>query len=149
MVRFGSDPERFFASVELIENAVAVARERASSITDGRLEFRQGNALRPSSLQRTFGTVVDSGFYHLFEPNVCSDLAEEIRVVLRPGGRCYLLAIAVDLPAPDVPRGIPERELRENFSSERGWEVVTIREAEFMSTVATVPAIAACLERRS
>ena len=201
MVRFGEDPERFFAAVyegsapwdiggpqpalvellrdhppedtvldlgsgsgdlsiwlasqgyrtlgiELIGAAVAIAQARAASVPEGRLEFRQGNALRPSSFGRTFGSVVDSGFYHLFEPDVCSRLVEEIGVVLRPGGRCYLLAFAVDLPAPHVPRSVTERELRERFSTERGWDVVAIRPAEFVGTVATVPAIAGCFRAR-
>lgn len=134
--------------IEFVESAVSLARDRASSIPNDKLEFRNADALHPGDLGQTFGAVVDSGFYHLFEPAVCSELADEIAGVLRPKGRYYVLAFAVDLPSPDVPRGITEAELRQHFSTERGWEVVAIRSAEFVSTVATVPAIAACFERQ-
>lgn len=134
--------------IEFVESAVAVARERAASIPKDMLEFRTADALHPGDLGQTFGSVVDSGFYHLFEPPVCSELALEIAAVLRPKGRYYVLAFGVDLPSPDVPRGITEAELRRHFNAERGWRVVTIRPAEFASTVVTVPAIAACFERQ-
>lgn len=133
--------------IELIESAVDLAEERAAAIPKDTLEFERGDALRPGSLGRSFNSVVDSGFYHLFEPEVCSQLADDIALALRPRGRYYLLAFAVDLPSPDVPRGITEVELRQHFSEVRGWNTVAIRQAEFVSSVATVPAIAACFER--
>lgn len=134
--------------VELSRRAVATARERARAIPADRLEFRVGNALRPSELGLTFGTVVDSGFYHLFEPDVCASLAQEVRSVLRPGGRYYVLAFAVGLPDQNVPRPISEGELRQNFGPERGWEVLAIRDAEFASRFGGTRALAACFERR-
>jgi hypothetical protein len=47
-----------------------------------------------------------------------------------------------------VPRDVTEAELRERFTPERGWRVLTIRAAEFLSRVASpVPATLACVER--
>ena len=40
-----------------------------------------------------------------------------------------------------------EPELRERFAPDKGWQVLTIREAEFRSTGAPVPAIVACIQR--
>jgi hypothetical protein len=44
------------------------------------------------------------------------------------------------------PRQVSEAELRERFTPERGWRVLTIREGEFLSRVAPVPATLACIE---
>ncbi len=135
--------------VEFVPAAVDEARARATALPPdvaGNVEFRIGNALEPSQLGM-FGSVVDSGFYHLFETDACSRLASDLAAAVEPGGRYYLLAFAVDLPSPDVPRGITERELRANFSSANGWNILRIRPAEFLSRVATVPAICACFER--
>jgi hypothetical protein len=92
--------------------------------------------------------VVDSGFYHLFDPGQCARYADELAVVLRPGGRCYLHQFAVSFPVPNVPRQVSESELRERFAPDKGRRVLTIREADFLSTVAPVPAILACIERK-
>ena len=106
------------------------------------------DALRPSLLGQTFGAVVDSGFYHLFDPEQCERYVDELGVALRPGGRCYLHEFAVTFPVPNVPRQVTESELRERFAPHKGWRVLAIREGEFRSTVAPVPAIVACIERK-
>jgi hypothetical protein len=71
---------------------------------------------------------------------------DELASVLRPGGRCYLHEFAVTFPVPNVPRQVTEAELREQFISTKGWQVLTIRMGEFLSRVAPVPAILACIE---
>jgi SAM-dependent methyltransferase len=135
--------------VDFTEGAIRQANAKKASLprdVAGRLHFRVCDALRPSRLGRTFGAVVDSGFYHLFEPDVCEDFVDELASVLSPGGRCYLLEFAVALPAANMPRQVTEGELRKQFGPQKGWQVLAIRRAEFLSTVAPVPAIVACFE---
>ena len=136
--------------VDFVHEAIAQARSKRATLPPEvarRLELRVADALRPARLKRTFGAVVDSGFYHLFEPDRCDAFVDELAQVLRPGGRCYLHEFAVAFPVPNVPREVTEAELRARFTPQRGWQVLAIREALFMSRVAPVPAILACMER--
>lgn len=138
--------------VDFVPAAIELAQERARDFHADlaqNVEFRVADALRPSDLGVQFGSIVDSGFYHLFEPLQCERFARELRAALRPGGRYYLLAFAVELPAPDVPRGITEAELRRNFSAENGWRLLALRSAEFVSRVGSIPAICACVETQT
>lgn len=136
--------------IDFVDAAIAHARDKAGALPPEvarRLEFRVADALRPSLLGRRFGSVVDSGFHHLFDPGQCDRFADELASTLRPGGRYYLLAFAVEFPIPHSPRRIGEDELRARFTPEGGWRVRAIRPAEFLSRVAPVPAVAACIER--
>lgn len=136
--------------VEFVPAAVELAQQRAASLTPDRarnIEFRVADALRPSTFGLQFGSIVDSGFYHLFEPQQCERFAAELGAALRSGGRYYLLAFAVDLPSPDVPRGITTAELQRHFSPGNGWKPLALRSAEFVSRVGSIPAICACFER--
>jgi hypothetical protein len=90
---------------------------------------------------------VDSGFYHLFDPETGDTYAGDLARAVRPGGRCYLHEFAVDFPLANVPRQVTKSEVRERFSRERGWRVLELRAGEFHSRVAPVPAILACMER--
>ena len=137
--------------LDFVEAAIVGARDKAAALpaeVARRLDFQVGDALRPSLLQRQFGAVVDSGFYHLFDADECARFSGELAATLRPGGRYYLLAFAVEFPVANTPRGIREAELREHFAQERGWRMLDVRQAEFQSRVAPVPAICACIERR-
>ncbi|MDQ2669103.1 MAG: class I SAM-dependent methyltransferase [Gemmatimonadota bacterium] len=136
--------------IDFARGAVDEARTRAKALPDElrrRLDFRMADALHPSRLPERFGAIVDSGFFHLFEPEDCDRLVEEVAAALRPGGRYYLLEFAVEFPVPNVPRAVSEDEVRARFTPEAGWRILACRPAEFLSRVAPVPATAACVER--
>lgn len=136
--------------IDFAEGAVARARSKLARLPPPvarRVEFRVADALRPSRLDRRFGAVVDSGFLHLFEPEERDRFARELASVLRPGGRYYLLEFAVTFPIPNSPAEVTEAELRARFSAAAGWRFLACRPAEFLSRIAPVPAIAACIER--
>jgi SAM-dependent methyltransferase len=144
--------ERGFETVgiDFVAAAVDQAQAKKEALPQDvaeRLTFRVADALHPSLLGRSFGAVVDSGFYHLFDPGEGDRLIDECALVLRPGGRLYLHEFAVTFPVPNVPRAVPASELRERFTMERGWRVLTIRDGQFLSKVAPVPAVLACVER--
>ena len=67
--------------------------------------------------------------------------------VLAPGGRCYLHEFATEFDIPNTPRRVTFEELRARFTLARGWRIREVREAEFLSRMGPVPAIAACVER--
>lgn len=138
--------------IDIVEAAVARAREKASALAPevaGRLDFRVADATRPTLLQRRFGTVVDSGFFHLFDADQRDRLAQELAAALEPGGRYCLLAFAVEFPVPNTPLQVTGDELRARFSPANGWRILTVRSAQFESRIAPVPAVAACIERIS
>lgn len=135
--------------IDFVEEAITQAnakRRAASTQLRDRLTFRVANALAPTALGISVGTVVDSGFYHLFEPAECRDYVSELASTLRRGGRLYLHEFAIGFPGPNLPREVTEEELREQFAAPH-WRVVDIRSGEFSSRVAPVPGILACIER--
>ncbi|HEU0014752.1 MAG TPA: class I SAM-dependent methyltransferase [Longimicrobium sp.] len=136
--------------VDIVEAAIAQARDKAAALppeTARLLEFEVGDALRPSLLRRRFGAVVDSGFFHVLEPDTREGFVDELAAALLPGGRYYLLAFAVEFDMPNTPLKVTEDELRTRFTAERGWRILALRPAQFESRIAPVPALAACIER--
>jgi ubiquinone/menaquinone biosynthesis C-methylase UbiE len=137
--------------IDFVEAAITQAREKAGALPPeiaNLLDFQVADALQPSLLRRQFGSVVDSGFLHLLESEECERFVDELAATLLPGGRYYLLAFAVEFPMPNLPRQVTAEELRARFTSEKGWNILDIRPAEFLSRVAPpLPAIGACIER--
>lgn len=136
--------------VDVVEAAIAQARAKAQALPAelaALLEFQVADALRPSLLGRRFGAIVDSGFLHLFEPEIGDRFADELAASLRPGGRYYLLAFAVEFAIPNVPRAVSQEELQARFTPERGWRILALREALFQNQVAATLATCACVER--
>ena len=84
--------------VDFVDEAIAQARSRAAALppdVSDRISFHVGDALRPSQFG-SFGAVVDSGFYHLFTPEDGEPYLDDLARALRPGGRLYLHAFAVE-----------------------------------------------------
>ena len=137
--------------IDFVEAAVANAQEKVRSLPAKvacLLDFQVADALKPSLLQRQFGSVVDSGFFHLFDPDQCDRFVDDLGLTLLPGGRYYLHAFAVEFPIPNAPRQVTADELRRRFTSEKGWLIQDIQSVEFLSRVAPpVSAISACIER--
>jgi ubiquinone/menaquinone biosynthesis C-methylase UbiE len=136
--------------VDVVEAAIEQARAKAEAQPPEvarLLEFQVGDALRPTLLQRRFGAVVDSGFFHLFGQEQRDQLAEELAATLLPGGRYYLLAFAAEFDIPNTPLKVTEDELRARFTAENGWRILTLRPAQFESRLVPVPAVSACIER--
>jgi SAM-dependent methyltransferase len=139
--------------IDFVEAAITRAREKAQALpveAARRLDFQVADGLRPSLLGQKFGSVVDSGFYHLFDPEESERFIDELASTLLPGGRYYLLAFDIDFQMPNMPRQVTADELTTRFTPERGWRILDLRAAQFHSRVAPpVPAVRACIERRA
>jgi SAM-dependent methyltransferase len=137
--------------VDFVEAAIAQARQKAAALPPEvahLLDFQVGDALKPALLQRQFGAVVDSGFLHLLDPGQSERFIDDLAMALRPGGRYYLLAFAIEFAMPNLPRAVSPDELRARFTPGKGWRILDLRSAEFLSRVAPpVPATRACMER--
>jgi cyclopropane fatty-acyl-phospholipid synthase-like methyltransferase len=139
--------------IDFVEVAIQQAKEKARSLPSDvarLLDFQVADALKPSLLQQAFGAIVDSGFFHLFDPAQCAEYIDELALALRPDGRFYLHAFAIDFSIPNVPRHVTTEELRSSFTLAMGWRILDIQSVEFLSRVAPpVPAISGCMERVS
>ena len=137
--------------IDFVESAITIAQSKIGSLppeTAQLLNFQVADALKPSLLQKKFGAVVDSGFYHLFNSNQCDQLIDEIALTLLPHGHYYLHEFAIEFPVPNMPRQITADELQARFTADKGWRIREIQSVEFLSRVAPpVPAICACIER--
>ena len=136
--------------IDFVESAIAIAKDKLDSLSPEIaqvLSFQVADAFKPSRLRKKFGTVVDSGFYHLFNPDQCDQLVEEVSSILLPNGYYYLHEFAIEFPVPNVPRKITIDEIQTRFTLEKGWRIKEIQTVEFLSRVAPpVPATCACIE---
>jgi len=83
---------------------------------------------------RTFGTVIDSGLFHVLGDFECPPYVRSFSRVLRPGGRCFMLAFSDLEPGEfSLPRRVASGEVRESFSI--GWRIDPIRPAVFESRI--------------
>ena len=137
--------------IDFVESAIKNAQAKSDSLpheTAQFVSFKVTDALKPSSLQQKFGAVIDSGFYHLFNPDQCDQLIKEIASILLPNGCYYLHEFAVEFPVLNMPRQISAEEIQARFTVEKGWRIKEIQSVEFLSRVAPpMPAICACIER--
>jgi cyclopropane fatty-acyl-phospholipid synthase-like methyltransferase len=137
--------------IDFVEAAITKAQEKTGSLpaeVARLLNFRVADALKPSLLQQKFGAVVDSGFFHLFDPGQCDRFIDELALTLLPYGQYYMHEFAIELPMPNVPRQISPDELKSRFRADKGWRIKEIQSVEFLSRVAPpVPAVCACIER--
>ncbi|MGA2112994.1 MAG: class I SAM-dependent methyltransferase [Anaerolineales bacterium] len=139
--------------VDLAEAAITQARVKtANAAPEVRrlVEFRIGDALRPSQLPGPFRAVVDSGFFHLFGPLDRQRFAGELAETLASGGRYYLLGFAISPSVPNAPRRVLGSELQTLFVPEQGWRILALRPARFLLRLPgrdNIPALAACIER--
>ena len=137
--------------IDFVESAIKNAQAKSDSLpheTAQFVSFKVADALKPSLLQQKFGAVVDSGFYHLFNPDQCDQLIKEIASILLPNGCYYLHEFAIEFPVPNMPRQISAEEIQARFTVEKGWRIKEIQSVEFLSRVAPpMPAICACIER--
>lgn len=137
--------------IDFAESAIKNAQDKAAALPHGTalsLNFQVADALSPSLLNKKFGAVFDSGFYHLFNQDQCEQLIDEVASILRPYGCYYLHEFAVEFPVPNVPRQISIDEIKTYFTADKGWRIKEIQTVEFLSRVAPpVPATCACIER--
>jgi len=137
--------------IDFVEAAIAGAQEKRKFLppeTARLVRFQVADALKPTLLGRTFGAIMDSGFFHLFDPEQCDHYMEELARTLLPGGLYYLHAFDMEFPISNMPRRITVDEVRGRFTKENGWHIREIHPVGFLSRVAPpVPAICACIER--
>jgi len=140
--------------IDLSENAVEIAKGKVPTLkpeVQTLLDFRVGDALKPSLFGNWFDAIVDSGFYHLFDQNTRDEYAGELFSSLNAGGRYYLLGFAIDSPIPNAPKQVTQDEIRKRFNQGNGWNILSLEPAEFITMFPRprdkIPAFSACIEK--
>jgi len=110
-----------------IEKARAKASQRGS-----KAEFVVADALHLDVLHRKFDAAIDSGLFHVFSDRERVAYVENLRAVIRPQGRYYMLCFSDKEPVGwGGPRRVYKREILTSFSD--GWHVDYVRPAKFES----------------
>ena len=142
--------------MDLSDKAIDICKNKMNSLkpeVKNLLEFHVGDALKPSLLNRQFGSIVDSGFYHLFGQVEREQLSGEFFNSLVKGGRYYLLGFAIEPPLPNAPKQVTQMEIEKRFSRENGWQILEMGQAEFLTALppprGKIPAVCACIEKMS
>lgn len=117
-------------SAEAIHRAKQQASEEGSSA-----EFLVWNAMELSGLNRSFDTVLDSAMMHCLERSERPRYVEELRNVLRPGGRVFVICSQ---------ETVPLWEVKELFSE---WSLEYVLGTRYVYSSSSIPAFLVCAER--
>jgi SAM-dependent methyltransferase len=91
--------------------------------------FLVRDALTLSSWDERFDVVLDSGLFHVFDDADRARYVEGLAIVLKPGGRLFLLCFSDAQPGVEGPRRISRAELETAFG--RGWIIESIEPTTF------------------
>ncbi len=105
--------------------ALAEAKARDRGLT---AHFLVHDALQLVSLDKQFDSVLDCGLFHVLEDDDRRSFVENLRAVIRPGGRYFMLCFSDRQPGSFGPRRITRDEIRASF--DKGWQVDSIEPAK-------------------
>jgi SAM-dependent methyltransferase len=120
----GYDATGIDAAPTAIARAEEKARERGITA-----RFLVGNALELEKLDGPFGTVLDSGLFHVFNDEDRHVYVESLKAATAPGSRYFMACFSDRQPGDWGPRRVTEAEIRSSFAN--GWHVDSIEPVEF------------------
>ena len=109
--------------IDTSPRAIKLAREKASA-RGLAADFRAWDALDLQGLREPFGTVVDSGLFHIFERDERERFVESLRHAVASGGRYVMLCFSESVRMGFGPLSISAEEIRSSFGG--GWEIESI-----------------------
>lgn len=109
--------------IDFVEQAIRIARRKAAErgLT---VEFQVKDAMTLGDWDRRFGTVIDSGLFHVFSDEDRIRYIAGLTHVTEPGGRLLLLCFSDEEPGTHGPRRVSQREIRAAFDG--AWTVEEI-----------------------
>jgi len=107
-----------------IEKAKAKAAERGLTA-----RFEAADALHLERLGERFGTVIDSGLFHVFDDADRPRYVTSLAAVVEPGGTYYMMCFSDSQPGVWGPRRVREEEIRAAFAD--GWQIVSLTRDQF------------------
>lgn len=121
--RLGLEATGIDTAAAAIKVAKRKAQERGLTA-----RFLAHSALELGSLGEKFDTVLDSGLFHVLDDDDRRRYVENLRAVIRPGGRYFMICFSDRQPGEFGPRRIRQEEIRSSFS--QGWRVDAIEPVE-------------------
>jgi SAM-dependent methyltransferase len=112
--------------IDASPTAIALARRKAAE-RGLSVRFVVGDALDLAGFGETFGTVLDSGLFHVFGDAERIRYVASLWAVVVPGGRYVMLAFSDRQPGSVGPRRLSKAEIRVAFAE--GWRVESIEPA--------------------
>jgi len=109
--------------IDFIEEAIKRAR-RKSTDQGVPATFLVMDALTLKDWPERFDNVIDSGLFHVFSDEARRPYVEGLAMVLKPGGRLFLLCFSDEEPGTQGPRRVSQKELHDAFA--RGWVIESI-----------------------
>jgi len=111
-------------------SGLAIEKARAKAAERGLIaRFEVADALYLERLGERFGTVIDSGLFHVFDDADRPRYVTSLAAVIEPGGIYYMMCFSDSQPGVWGPRRVREEEIRAAFTD--GWEVVSLTRDQF------------------
>jgi len=109
--------------IDFIEEAIKRAR-RKSTDQGVPATFLVKDALTLKDWSERFDNVIDSGLFHVFSDEDRPRYVEGLAMVLKPGGRLFLMCFSNEEPGTQGPRRVSKPELHDAFA--QGWLIESI-----------------------
>jgi cyclopropane fatty-acyl-phospholipid synthase-like methyltransferase len=111
---------------------LAIKKAKQKSTERGiRADFMVWDALRLGELEFKFDSAIDCGFFHVLSDEGRAVYEKNLKAVLKPGGKYFMLVFSEEEPDWGGPRRVTRDEIRATFA--KGWQVKSIQKAAFES----------------
>ena len=124
------DTSLFFAArgcrvtgIDFTNEAIRRAQAKAAK-QELDVAFVEKDALTLADWDARFGTVLDSGLFHVFSDEDRRRYVQGLAHVLQQGGQLFLMCFSDKEPGTEGPRRVSQQELRNAF--DRGWDIESI-----------------------
>ena len=109
--------------IDFIEEAIRRAKRKAAE-RGVQATFLVKDALTLTDWTERFDNVIDSGLFHVFSDEDRRRYVEGLAIVLKPGGRLFLMCFSDEEPGTQGPRRVSKKELHAAFAE--GWVIESI-----------------------
>jgi SAM-dependent methyltransferase len=118
--------------IDLASNALRAAEDKVRE--RGLVaRFLRHDARHLADLGECFDTVLDCGLFHIFDEKDRAEFVDNLRSVLAPGGRYFMLCFSDQQPGTWGPHRIRRQEIAAAFAE--GWRVDSIEPATIEVTI--------------
>jgi cyclopropane fatty-acyl-phospholipid synthase-like methyltransferase len=114
--------------IDFLDEPIQRARRKAAE-RGLAANFLVKDALTLKDWTERFDNVIDSGLFHVFSDADRHLYVEGLAIILKPGGRLFLLCFSDEEPGTQGPRRVPKKELHDAFAE--GWSVESIEPSRF------------------
>ena len=114
--------------IDFVEFPILEAKRKAKEL-GVEAEFLQMDALKLTSLERKFDSVIDCGLFHVLSDADRLPYVAGLAHVTRENGKLFLMCFSDQEPSDRGPRRITQDEIREAFAD--GWTIESIIPSQF------------------